>query len=212
MSRQPYVTAAGFRVLTPLYDTVVRLTMREPHWRPLLVEQVLDGLAQDGVIVDVGAGTGAFAIPLAQRDRRVIAVDGDEDVRAIARRRPGAQLVDWRDGLATALPVGDGEADRVVMSLLLHHLDAAATAQALAEARRVLRPGGRLHIADWGRPHDPLMRASFGVLQLIDGVAGTRDHVAGRLPGLVAQSGFGSVAVTRRLRTAFGSLEVLTAR
>jgi hypothetical protein len=46
--------------------------------------------------------------------------------------------------------------------------------------------GGQLHIADWGRAPDPLMRAAFFALQLVDGFAGTRDHVAGRLPKLIA--------------------------
>jgi SAM-dependent methyltransferase len=107
--------------------------------------------------------------------------------------------------------VADRSADRVVMSLLLHHLEPTAKRAALAEARRALKAGGRLHVADWGRPADPLMRASFLGLQLLDGFAGTRDHVAGRLPGLIAESGFGSVSVDRRYRTAWGSLELITA-
>jgi hypothetical protein len=98
------------------------------------------------------------------------------------------------------------------MSLLLHHLQPAAKHAALADARRVLGPGGMLHVADWGRPHDPLMRAAFGVLQMIDGVPNTRDHAAGRLPALIAAAGFTDIATYARLRTAFGSLELLSAQ
>jgi SAM-dependent methyltransferase len=97
------------------------------------------------------------------------------------------------------------------MSLVLHHLDAAAKRAALAEAHRVLRVGGRLHVADWGPAQDPLMRSTFFVLQLIDGFAGTRDHVAGRLPELIEAAGFSALRRHNRLRTAWGSLELLSA-
>jgi ubiquinone/menaquinone biosynthesis C-methylase UbiE len=68
--------------------------------------------------------------------------------------------VTWRLGLAGALELEDGGADAVVMSLLLHHLEPHAKHRALSDGRRVLRPAGRLHVADWGRPHDPVKRRS----------------------------------------------------
>jgi len=138
-------------------------------------------------------------------------VGSDPDALALALGKPGAARVSWSEGLATSLPLPDTGADAVVMSLLLHHLAPAAKRAALAEAARVLQPGGRLHIADWGRPHDPLMRAAFFVLQLADGFEGTRDHAAGLLPRLVAEAGFGDVTRTDRLRTAWGSLDLLAA-
>ena len=117
----------------------------------------------------------------------------------------------WRKGTATALPLAGASADRVVMSLLLHHLGADAKRAALAEAVRVLRPGGRLHIADWGRPRDPLMRAAAWALQRIDGAQGLSEHLDGRLPGLLAGAGLSGVALHARLRTGWGSLELLSA-
>ncbi len=50
----------------------------------------------------------------------------------------------------------------------------------------------------------PLLRATFGVLQLIDGLEGTRDHAAGRLPALIAAAGFADVRGHRRLPTVWG--------
>lgn len=206
-----YVPAAGRRGLTALYDPALSLTMREGAWRPALVEQVQAGGARD--VADVGCGTGTLAIALARAGLRTTAVDGDADVLARARdkARAAGVEIDWRPGLADALPLADGSVDAVVCSLLLHHLVPATKAAALAEARRVLRPGGRLHVADWGAPADPLQRMAFLALQAIDGFPNTRDHAAGRLPDLVRAAGFATVARRRRLRTVWGTLEVLEA-
>ena len=97
------------------------------------------------------------------------------------------------------------------MSLVLHHLDAASKHSALIEAHRVLCSGGQLHVADWGPAQDPIMRATFFALQLIDGFAGTRDHVGGRLPEFIREAGFSNFTSRGRMRTAWGSLEFLTA-
>ena len=141
----------------------------------------------------------------------MIGLNGDADVRALAQRKTGSRRVDWRPGLADELPLPDASADRVVMSLLLHHL--APDAKQCRAARGSSRPaaGGRLHIADWGRPGDPLMRMAFLVLQLIDGFAGTRDHAAGRLPGFLTDAGLTGVTAHARLRTIWGHLELLSA-
>ena len=187
--------------------------MREPRWRPCLADAVLRDLPSTGVIADVGSGTGTLAIALAARrpDLRIIAVDGDHAIQALAQRKPGAHRVQWRYGLADDLALPDSSVDRVVMSLLLHHLEPAAKRRALHEARRILVAGGQLHVADWGRPGDPIMRTAFFALQLIDGFANTRDHAAGRLPDFLTDSGLTAVTSHRRIRTAWGRLELLSA-
>jgi ubiquinone/menaquinone biosynthesis C-methylase UbiE len=208
-----YVPAAGRRGMTRFYDSAVALTMRERLFRGRLVEQVLAGLPAGGTIADVGAGTGTLAIALARAApaAELVAVDGDPEVLAIAAAKHGAAAVEWKRGLADELPLADASCDRVTMSLLLHHLDPAGKRAALAEAHRVLRDDGRLHIADWGRPQDPLMRVGLFTLALIDGFDGIRDHAAGRLPGFVEAAGFARVERHDRLRTAWGSLELLSA-
>jgi ubiquinone/menaquinone biosynthesis C-methylase UbiE len=215
MATEPrYIPAAGRAALTPLYDRVMALTMREPRWRPRLAEAVLDGVDDGDVVVDVGCGTATQAIDLAARRPavRVIGVDGDPQILRLAGAKPGAERVELREGDATALPLEDGSAAAVICSLLLHHLAPAPKQAALSEAHRVLRPGGVLHVADWGRPADPLAAAGFAALRLIDGREGTRDHAAGRLPALIAAAGFEEPAVTARLRTPFGTLELLRAQ
>src|SRR5215217_5909482 len=105
-----YVPAAGHPAFTRLYDPAMALTMRERTWRPWLQSMVIASLPDGGTAVDVGAGTGTFGIALAaaRPDATVVAVDGDEQVMGVARNKEGNAELDWRVGMAGALPVGSG--------------------------------------------------------------------------------------------------------
>lgn len=214
MTEARYVPAAGRAALTRFYDPALRITMREAAWRPHLVEQVLAG--GPGSVLDLGCGTGTLAVAIerAAPAVRLTGVDGDPDILVRARTKARARSsIEWVEAHAQALPFDDGSFDTVVSSLLFHHLVPERKREALAEARRVLAPGGWLHVADLGRPHDPLMRLVFALnVQAFDGVRNTRDHAAGRLPRLVEEAGFREVRVGRRVRTGAGSLELLSAR
>jgi ubiquinone/menaquinone biosynthesis C-methylase UbiE len=94
---------------------------------------------------------------------------------------------------------------------MFHHLVPSTKRAALAEARRVLVPGGRLLICDIGRASDPLMRAAFFAVQLLDGFPNTRAHARGELPEIVSQSGFSAVTVFARYRTGGGTLDLIEA-
>ena len=203
-----YVPAAGRAWLMWAYDPALALTMRESAWRPVVARLAVEAGPD---VVEVGAGTGSTSLELARAGARVTAVDGDPSALSLARRKPGAEAVMWRTGLAGELPLGNESADAVVMTLLLHHLDRPAKQAALAEARRVLRPGGRLVIADWGAPAGVVPRLVFPTLRVLDGATGLEDHAAGRLPSLIEAAGFGAVSGRLRLPTFWGTLEVLTA-
>ncbi|HEX5983544.1 MAG TPA: methyltransferase domain-containing protein [Solirubrobacterales bacterium] len=209
-----YIPAARWRVFSRLYDPILALTMREGHFRRAMLERVDADLPEGGTALDLGCGTGTFALALAKGrpDAEVIGIDGDAEILGIAKGKPGASAIRWQEGLAQEVPAEDASADVVTISLVLHHLLPEDKRRALAEIRRVLKPGGRLHIADWGRPADPLMSAVFYIVQAIDGFAYTADHRAGRLPAFVEEAGFEAPERYGSLRTGFGSLELLRAK
>lgn len=209
-----YIPAARWRAFSRLYDPILALTMREGRFRRLMLERVDSDLPERGTALDLGCGTGTFALALAERrpDAEVIGVDGDAEILGIAKKKPGSSAIRWKEGLAQEVPAEDGSADVVTISLVLHHLLPDDKRRALAEIKRVLKPGGRLHIADWGRPTDPLMSAVFYIAQAIDGFDRTADHRAGCLPAFVEEAGFEAPERYGSLRTGFGSLELLTAR
>jgi SAM-dependent methyltransferase len=203
-----YVPAAGIGALNRFYDLGIAAVMREPTWRPLLVREV--SATKPTVVVDVGCGTGTLTTKLVADGRQVIGVDGDPGILTQAQRKKHADRVAWRVGLSDHLPLADGIADVVVMSLLLHHLTTRLKQLSLSEAHRVLRPGGRLLVADWGAAHDPMMRAGYLGLQLLDGFENTADNVRGLVPGFIESAGFTTPERLQRIRTVFGSFEVLS--
>ena len=99
----------------------------------------------------------------------------------------------------------------MLSSLLLHHLTRDFKEGTIREVRRILRPSGEFHLADWGRPHNLLMRLAFLPVQLLDGFETTADSVRGALPGFIESAGF-EVRRPARYATVFGSLDLLSAR
>ena len=104
------------------------------------------------VVGDLGCGTGQLTETVAPYVKRVIAVDGSEDMLDAARQRvAGAKNVDVRKGELENLPLDAGELDAAMLSLVLHY--SPAPPRALAEVARVLAPGGRVLVVDM-LPHD----------------------------------------------------------
>jgi ArsR family transcriptional regulator len=115
--------------------------------------QALPGLLDpQWTVGDLGCGTGHAASALAPFVQRVLAVDRSGEMLQAARRRlreyPNVEV---RRGELESLPIGDAELDAATLLLVLHHLS--GPADALREAARVLKPGGRILICDM-LPHE----------------------------------------------------------
>ena len=208
-----YVPALRFRWLTGFYDTLIGATLKEEKFKTLLVEQAR--LEHGSRVLDLGCGTATLTILLKKRhpEARVFGLDGDPDVLAIARRKvcEAAVDVDLRHGMAFDPPFEPASFDRIVSSLVFHHLTTDQKKATLDASRMLLRPGGELHVADWGEAKSFLARAAFLSVQLLDGFATTEDNVLGRLIPMMEEAGFASVAETHREQTLFGTLSLYRA-
>ncbi len=212
--RHGLIPALRFRWLTPAYDLVVRLTTRESSFKTALVSQMV--LARGARVLDLGCGTATLTLMVKSRfpDAHVSGVDGDPEILRIAHAKAlkADAQIELRQAMAQALPYPDQRFDCVVSSLFFHHLDRPGKLAALAEAQRVLKPGGELHVADWGRATGPFTRAAFFLVQLLDGFPNTSDNVNGLLPELMERAGLESAQETRRFLTMYGNLALYRAQ
>lgn len=209
-----YIPALRFHWLTKLYDLVFRWTMPEAVFRARLIDQA--GLRGGHRVLDIGCGTATLTLLVKKAcpGAEVVGLDGDPKILDIARRKAAdaGLAVTFDQGMASALPYPDSSFDRVLSSLMFHHLARDDKGLALREAFRVLRPGGELHLADWGRAQNRLQRGAFVLVQLLDGFATTRDHVNGLLPEFIRSAGFDAVETSASFPTMYGTLSLWRAK
>lgn len=203
-----YVPALSFARLTRFYDALIAVGMPERRMRGRLVEALAP--ASGEAILEFGCGTASNLIVLKKHlpDLSVTGIDVDPEILAIARAKLGragveAELVLYDGG---KLPQPDASIDKVCTLLVFHHLTIEQKKLALAEIRRVLKPGGRLVLADWGRQSNPLLRAGFFLVQLLDGFHTTRSNAQGLVPGLIEEAGFRGLYEANHMVTPLGKI------
>ncbi|OBF91341.1 SAM-dependent methyltransferase [Mycobacterium sp. 852014-52450_SCH5900713] len=142
-----YLPAAGHDALLPCYDLISRLLGIKRVHQTLIAQAEL---ADCHRILEIGCGTGNLILRAKRDYAHLEAVGCDPDPRALDRARRKGNDVRFEHGYAERLPYADGEFDRVLSSMMLHHIDDRAKTAAAQEIFRVLRPGGRLHLVDIG--------------------------------------------------------------
>src|SRR5215469_10246446 len=119
------------------------------------------------VIADLGAGEGTLSQLMAQRAKKVIAIDNSEKMVEFGRelaRRHGIRNLDYRLGDIEEVPIRSGTVDLAFLSQALHH--ATHPEHAIAEAARILKPGGRIAVLDLNRHHFEEARELYADLWL----------------------------------------------
>jgi ubiquinone/menaquinone biosynthesis C-methylase UbiE len=212
-SRERYIPALGYRFLTPIYDPIVSFTCREKTFKSQLLIQA--DIQHGHIVLDVGCGTGTFAVQMKKTipEANIFCIDGDLQVLSIARGKARKNDADIRfySCFSTQLPFPESSFDRVVSSLFLHHLSKTQKIDSIEEIHRILKPGGQLHVADWGKPTNIIMRFLFYFIQTLDGFNTTSDNVKGLLPELFRQCGLDSVEVCKNFSTIFGTMTLYSA-
>jgi len=211
VNKQPhFIPAFHFHWLTRWYDPVMRWLFPEGRISAALIAQA--GIQPGESILDIGCGTGTLALLIKQTnpDTTLYGLDVDPKILEIARQKSekNNETILFQRGLATCLPYTDETFDRVFSSLLLHHLTREDKQQALEEIFRVLRPGGELHIADFGQPRDFTMQLISWVTRWFEEVY---DNILGLIPDFAADAGFNPVQETAYYRTIFGAVVLIRA-
>jgi len=209
-----YIPALRYDWLTPIYDPLIRWTLRESTFKRQLVKQA--GIERGHGVLDLGCGTGTLTLLIKSYYPRaeVVGLDGDPNVLEAARTKAArARLkVRFDHGMAFEPPYPDAFFDRVISSLMFHHLTRENKERTLREVFRLLRPGGELHVADWGKARHWPMRVAFLLVQMLDGFETTADNVNGLLPEVFRSAGFEEVQETIRYMTIVGTLSLYRAR
>lgn len=140
-------------------------------------------------VADLGCGEGYLSIEAARWAKRVIAVDRSADVLARARElaaRRRVKNITWKRGEIERVPLPDRSVDLAVLSQALHH--AAQPAVALAEASRIVKPGGRVLVLDLRAHEEQWVKTRLG-----DKWLGFEDE---ELQTMLAQAGLSDVKLT----------------
>jgi len=182
--QRPYIPAATYDWLLPLYDVFGKLMGSEAAHRQLVVQADIEPTHH---VLDIGCGTGNLTLLVKRLHPRADVVGLDPDPKALARaRRKGEErgfAVRFDRGFSDELPYAEASFDRVFSAFMLHHLALDVKEKTLREVRRVLRSGGVFYALDFDGTH--------GIIAHLFHHAHLADQQ--RIPGLMQAVGFAEV-------------------
>jgi ubiquinone/menaquinone biosynthesis C-methylase UbiE len=206
-TNKEYIPALSYRFLTPFYDFIQKYIVRDIRYKTLLIQQA--NIQPGHHVLDLGCGTGTLAIMAkqAQPAAEVTGLDADPDMLKVAKYK-SAQLrvpVKFDMGFTNKLPYPDQFFDRVLSSIMIHHLKTPDKEKTAREIYRVLKPGGQLHVIDFGKPS-----TFYGKLlgPFLHKFEEANDNIDGKLPIIFREAGL-NVQEKGDFWTFFGDLTFL---
>ena len=206
-THEEFIPALSYRFLTPFYDFIQKYIVGDVRYKTRLIDQA--DVQPGQRILDLGCGTGTLAIMVkqAQPSAEVFGLDADPDMLKVAKYK-SSQLrapVKFDVGFTNKLPHPDSSFDRVLSSIMIHHLKTPDKELTAREVYRVLKPGGQLHIIDFGKPSTWYGKMLGPLLHKFEEA---NDNIDGRLPEIFGAPGL-KTQILGNFWTFFGDLAFL---
>lgn len=194
-----------------LFEPILLLGKQADYDRQIV--DLLDLKPSDQVL-DLGCGTGVLCKMIGEHldtssGGSVTGIDAAGKMIDVARKKRGASNVRFEAMAAEKMAFENERFDAVVSSLFFHHIPLDLKEKALAEAHRVLKPGGRLVIADMHRPTTRMGALVSHVSRWFFMQPQIGENIRGVLPGLIESAGFETPVIEA---VYFGYIAVFTSR
>ena len=210
MQNQSYVPALKFHWLTNIYDSLISTFMPEKEFKNTIINNA--NIQDNFKVLDFGVGTATLSIMAYHNcpNASFYGLDIDDKILEIAKKKITKSnipidLIQYKGGV---LPFENDSFDRIISSLVIHHLSDDQKLSAFKEFNRILKPTGEIHIADWGRANNKIMKGLFHIVQLLDGYETTSANVDSKLPEIIKNAGFHNVEIKKHFNTILGTLEI----